>query len=303
MSIKYSHDIIFHETTFPGCTFFNSLPSVAGDFSSSIVPSLTTDSFSGAPAESLLDVQTPIEMDMKSPLAAPPSSPSTVIDLAEESSPPAQRPGWNIVLQPLHQKSVNDISSSISLDNIIEHKQKQTIPSFVNHIVDELNKNIPEINCPDAEFFALALPDVHQKTFLQALNLADFKQWLLAIKVEKQLLKEKGVWEVVSPPSNIHILNPMWVFKRLFDGNGNLMKHKARLCAQGFSQIAALEYSDTYAPTGAMATLWLILSLAVTHDWHIHHMDAKTAFLNSTLTEDINLRPPDGLELSPGKCY
>ncbi|MBW0484285.1 hypothetical protein O181_024000 [Austropuccinia psidii MF-1] len=32
-------------------------------------------------------------------------------------------------------------------------------------------------------------------------------------------------------------------------------------------------------------------------------MDAKTAFLNSPLTEDIYLRPPAGLELSPGKCY
>ncbi|MBW0530298.1 hypothetical protein O181_070013 [Austropuccinia psidii MF-1] len=278
MSIKYSHDIIFHETTFPGRTFFNPSPSIEGDFSSSVVPSSTSNLFSGAPAESSFDIPTPIEPDITSPLAAPPSSPSTV-------------------------KAVNDISSSISSDNIIEHQRRRTKPSFVNHIVDELTKNIPAITRSDEELFSLALPDVPPKTFRQALISADSQQWLLAIQAEKRSLEDKGVWEVVSPPSNVHLLNSVWVFKRVFDGDGNLIKHKARLCAQGCSQIPGLEYSDTYAPTGAMATLRLILSLGVTRNWHIHHMDAKTAFLNSPLTEDIYLRPPAGLELSPGKCY
>ncbi|MBW0538867.1 hypothetical protein O181_078582 [Austropuccinia psidii MF-1] len=303
MSIKYTHDIIFHETIFPGCDFFNLLSSVGGDLSSSMVPSSTDNSFSGAPAETLSDIQTPIEAVMPSPLAAPPSSPSPVIDLAEESSSPARRPGWDIVLQPLRQKAINDISSSISSDNIIEHKRKQTKPSFVNHIVNELNKDVSAITRSDAELFALALPDVPPTTFRQALNSADSQQWLLAIQAEKQSLEKKGVWEVVSPPSNVHLLNSVWVFKRVFDGDGNLIKHKARLCAKGCSQIPGLEYGDTYAPTGAMATLRLILSVGVTRNWHIHHMDAKTAFLNSNLTEDLYLRPPAGLELSPGKCY
>ena len=64
------------------------------------------------------------------------------------------------------------------------------------------------------------------------------------------------------------------------------------LCAQGCSQIPGLGYGDTYSLTGAMATLRLILSLGDTNDWKIHNMDAKTAFSNSTLTEDIYLRPP-----------
>ncbi|MBW0492099.1 hypothetical protein O181_031814 [Austropuccinia psidii MF-1] len=56
--------------------------------------------------------------------------------------------------------------------------------------------------------------------------------------------------------------------------------------------IPGLEYGDTYAPTGTMATFQLILSLGVTNHWQIHHMNAKTVFLDSILTEDIYLRPP-----------
>ncbi|MBW0484286.1 hypothetical protein O181_024001 [Austropuccinia psidii MF-1] len=266
MSIKYSHDVIFHETIFPGHAFFNSLPSVTGDVSSSVAPSSTSDPVFRAPAESVSDIQPPIEPNMSSPLAAPPSSPSTVVDVAEESSSPACRPGWDIVLQPLHQKAVKDVSSSISSDNIVEHKRRQTKSSFVNHIVDDLNNNIPAMPRSDEELYALALPDIPPKTFRQALVSADSQQWLLAIQAEKQSLENKGVWEVVSPPSNSHLINSVWVFKRVFDGDGNLTKHKARLCAQGCSQIPGLEYSDTYAPTGAMATLRLILSLGVTRN-------------------------------------
>ncbi|MBW0485269.1 hypothetical protein O181_024984 [Austropuccinia psidii MF-1] len=150
---------------------------------------------------------------------------------------------------------------------------------------------------------AYALPNVRQKTYQQALVLADSKQWVMEIHLEKQFLEKKNLWEVVSTPPKVHLLNTVWVFKRVFDGDGNLVKQKARLCAQGSSQIPGLEYCNTYAPTGAMAALRLILLVGLTHAWKIHHMDAKTAFLNSTLSEDIYLWPAAGLALSAGKCY
>ncbi|MBW0534299.1 hypothetical protein O181_074014 [Austropuccinia psidii MF-1] len=100
----------------------------------------------------------------------------------------------------------------------------------------------------------------------------------MAIKLEKKFLEKKNVWKVASTPPNVHLLNTAWVFKCVFDSDGNLVKHKVRLCAEGSSQIPGIESGDTHAPTGAMATLQLILSREFTNDWKIHHMDAKTAF-------------------------
>ncbi|MBW0502460.1 hypothetical protein O181_042175 [Austropuccinia psidii MF-1] len=301
MSVKYSHDVVFHEDVFPGHAFFNLAPSMSPGVSSSTeisppcnVSPVESSGISPAPDND-------VSNRSSSTVPASPLSPGGHLD--EPPASTAVRPGWDIVVQPLHQKAPHDVSSSISSDNILLHKRHRKTPAFTNHVVDDINTNLTLCRLVEAAPVAYALPDVPPKTYQQALVSADSKQWLMAIHLEKQSLEKKNVWEVVSTPPNVHLLNTVWVFKRVFDGDGNLVKHKARLCAQGSSQIPGIEYGDTYAPTGAMATLRLILSVGLTHAWQIHHMDAKTAFLNSTLTKNLYLRPPAGLPLSEGKCY
>ncbi|MBW0572589.1 hypothetical protein O181_112304 [Austropuccinia psidii MF-1] len=68
-------------------------------------------------------------------------------------------------------------------------------------------------------------------------------------------------------------------------------------------QIEGIEYEETYAPTGAMVTLRLLLTIGISNGWKVHQMDAKAAFFNSNLDEVIYLRSPLGLQLGPGKCY
>ncbi|MBW0501109.1 hypothetical protein O181_040824 [Austropuccinia psidii MF-1] len=129
----------------------------------------------------------------------------------------------------------------------------------------------------DTSAITLDFPDQPPKAYRQALVSADSESWLQADDVEKTALEQK-----------------------VFDGNGRLVKHKARLCAQGCAQIKGLEYGETYAPTGAMATLRFILTIGISNGWEIHQMDAKTAFLNSMLNEVIYLRSPS--EQSP-RCW
>ncbi|MBW0502459.1 hypothetical protein O181_042174 [Austropuccinia psidii MF-1] len=296
MSVKYSHDVVFHEDVFPGHAFFKLVLPMSPGVSSLIdIPPPCNVS----PVER--SGVSPAPDDVVSNQGSSPLSPGGHLD--ESSASTTVRPGWDIVVQPLHQKAPHDVSSSISSDNILLHKQHRKNPAFTNHVVDDINTNLTLCGLVEAAPVAYALPDVPPKTYQQALVSADSQQWLMAIYLEKQSLEKKKVWEVVSTPPNVHLLNTVWFFKRVFDGDGNLVKHKARLCAQGSSQIPGIEYGDTYAPTGAMATLRLILSVGLTHAWQIHHMDAKTAFLNSTLSENIYLWPPAGLALSADKCY
>lgn len=44
--------------------------------------------------------------------------------------------------------------------------------------------------------------------------------------------------------------------------NGTILKFKACLCAQGFLQIAGVNFNETYAPTGSKAGLRLLLAVA-----------------------------------------
>jgi hypothetical protein len=72
------------------------------------------------------------------------------------------------------------------------------------------------------------------------------------------------------------------------------MRFKVRGVACGYSQTAGIDYHEIYSPVVKYKTLRLCMALATQHNWHIHKMDVKTAFLNGDLEEDIYMRPLPG---------
>jgi hypothetical protein len=36
-----------------------------------------------------------------------------------------------------------------------------------------------------------------------------------------------------------------------------------------------------------MESVWLVLAMAATKDWAVHHLDVKSAFLNGDLAEEV----------------
>ena len=43
-----------------------------------------------------------------------------------------------------------------------------------------------------------------------------------------------------------------------------------------------------------MESVRLLLALAVAKDWHVHHLNVKSAFLNDKLAETVFVRQPPG---------
>ena len=64
--------------------------------------------------------------------------------------------------------------------------------------------------------------------------------------------------------------------------------------ARGFSQIPGMDYNKTFSPVMCLETICAILVLAVAKDWEIQQMDAKGAYLNGMLKEDIFMGQPQG---------
>ena len=46
-----------------------------------------------------------------------------------------------------------------------------------------------------------------------------------------------------------------------------------------------------------MESICLLLALAATKDWRIHHLDVKSAFLNGELVETVFVRQPLGFAI------
>jgi len=64
--------------------------------------------------------------------------------------------------------------------------------------------------------------------------------------------------------------------------------------------VEGINYNETYALITCHGTIWTLLALAARHQWHIHQMDAKAAFLNGDLSEEIYMKVPPGSDTCNG---
>ena len=91
-------------------------------------------------------------------------------------------------------------------------------------------------------------------------------EWLSAMDDEIQALKTNDMWVLVRHLNNHNVVGCHWIFKTKLQSDGSIKHHKARLVAQGFSQIHGLNFGDTFSPVVRPATVKIILSLVVLLD-------------------------------------
>lgn len=87
-------------------------------------------------------------------------------------------------------------------------------------------------------------------------------EWQLAMQEEFDALKTQGTWLLVPPPSNRSLIGSKWVYKVKKNPDGTVLRYKARLVAQGYTQEQGLDYSKTFNPVVGHTTIRIILALA-----------------------------------------
>jgi hypothetical protein len=63
---------------------------------------------------------------------------------------------------------------------------------------------------------------------------------------------------------------------------------------KGFLQIFGLDHDETFSPVCQLVSVRIILVLALAYRLTVHHLDVKTAFLNSPLSYEIWIELPQG---------
>jgi hypothetical protein len=133
----------------------------------------------------------------------------------------------------------------------------------------------------------------------------DWPDWEQAIHKELKTLEDAGTWCLETPPPGANVVNLKWVFRVKQDASGQIMHHKARLVAQGFTQVEGVNYFDTYAPVAKLASIRTVLVIAARLYLELHQIDIKGAYLNSVLTDNevVYMRQPPGFPIpnSSGK--
>ena len=113
---------------------------------------------------------------------------------------------------------------------------------------------------------------------------------------ELENFERNKVWTLVEPPSGHNIIGTKWVFKNKQNEDGLIVRNKARLVAQGFTQVEGLDFDETFAPVARIEAIRLLLAFAASKGFKLYQMDVKSAFLNGFIQEEVYVKQPPGFE-------
>ena len=127
----------------------------------------------------------------------------------------------------------------------------------------------------------------------QALSDAD---WVNAMHEELNNFTRNEVWTLVERPLNHNVIGTKWIFRNKQDEHGVVVRNKARLVAQGFSQVEGLDFGETFAPVARLEAIRILLAFASCFNIKLYQMDVKSAFLNGVISELVFVEQPPGFE-------
>jgi hypothetical protein len=84
------------------------------------------------------------------------------------------------------------------------------------------------------------------QTHKQAMNSPDHLHWSKAELCEMESLLKCETYDLVALPPGRQVIGSRWVYALKHDQNGDLIKYKARLVAQGFKQLEGIDYDETF---------------------------------------------------------
>ena len=118
--------------------------------------------------------------------------------------------------------------------------------------------------------------------------------WRTAMIEEMNALNGNGTWNLVHLPIRKKAIRCRWVFVVKVNSNGSVARLKAQHVVKGYAQTYGVNYSDTFSPVAKMTSIQLFISLAATHNWDLHQLDIKNAFLHGDLQEEVYQEQPPG---------
>ncbi|GKE59431.1 putative ribonuclease H-like domain-containing protein [Tanacetum coccineum] len=180
---------------------------------------------------------------------------------------------------------IGDLQSATQIRNMLKNLKEH---GFVSTIQQRTNQKDLQ-NC----LFACFLSQEEPKKVIHALK---DPIWIKAMQEELLPFKLQEVWTLVDLPNGKRAIGTKWVFRNKMDEKGIMIKNKARLVAQGYTQEEGINYHEVVAPVARIEAIRLFLAYVSFKDFMVYQMDVKSAFLYGKIEKEVYVSQPPGFE-------
>ncbi|GJX31986.1 putative ribonuclease H-like domain-containing protein [Tanacetum coccineum] len=191
-------------------------------------------------------------------------------------------------IHSIHPKSqiLGDPKSAVQTRSKVQNKSGAH--ALLSHIQkQQRNNHKDQQHC----LFACFLSQEEPKKIAEALQ---DDSWVQAMQEELLQFKLQQVWVLVDLPHGMKVIGTKWVYRNKRDERGVVVRNKARLVAQGYTQEEGIDYDEVFAPVARIEAIRLFLAFASFMGFIVYQMDVKSAFLYGTIDEEVYVSQPPG---------
>lgn len=93
------------------------------------------------------------------------------------------------------------------------------------------------------------------------------KVWQEAMDEELLAIQNNNIWELIKLSLDKEAIGLKWIYKTKCKPISEILKHKAKLIAKGYTQQFGVDYDEVFSPIARLDTMRILFSLATKFNW------------------------------------
>ncbi|GKD45820.1 putative ribonuclease H-like domain-containing protein, partial [Tanacetum coccineum] len=197
------------------------------------------------------------------------------------------------------------VGAKADLNNLDTTMNVSTIPTTKIHKDHPIDQIIGNINLATQTRRMTKISEEHAMEPKKVIQDLKDPSRIEAMQEELLQFELQKVWILVDLPNGKRVIGTKWVFRNKKDKKGIVVRNKARLVVQGYTQEKGIDYDEVFAPIARIEVIRLFLAHASYMGFIMYQMDVKSAFLYGTIEEEAYVCQPPGFEdpYFPDKVY
>nr|GEU54799.1 hypothetical protein [Tanacetum cinerariifolium] len=260
---------------------------------------------SNSDAQDAFNADVPQSSGISNPTATSKIPPADQMEsLTVKSKIPTVSSSVPTVCLDISPKTSNTIGVEADLSNMGSSIPASPTPTFRIHKDHPKSQIIGPVDTPvqtrykskEMEEYSF-ITTIHQKTNPGPLQFCLFSCFLSQEEPKK-------IFDALKDP-RVRPIGIKWVLKNKKHERGIVIRNKARLVVQGYTQEEGIDYEEVFAPVVRIEAIRLFLAYASFMGFIVYQMDVKSAFLYGTIDEEVYVMQPFGFQDPefPDKVY